>query len=79
PAYFPFTEPSVEGFIHHPKLGWIEVLPGGIFRPEVTIPLGIRHPVLAWGIGIGRPAMASLGISDIRLLFTQDLEMLRGS
>lgn len=78
PAYFPFTEPSVEGFIKHPKLGWIEVFPGGMFRPEVLLPLGIRNcNVAAWGIGVDRIAMTILGIDDIRLLFSQDLSFLR--
>ena len=78
PAYFPFTEPSVEGFIKHPKLGWIEVFPGGMFRPEVLLPLGIKEcNVAAWGIGIDRIAMTVLGIDDIRLLFSQDLSFLR--
>jgi len=80
PAYFPFTEPSVEGFIKHEKLGWIEVFPGGMFRPEMLLPLGIkRSKVAAWGIGIDRIAMSILGIDDIRLLFTQDLQFLRDS
>ena len=78
PAYFPFTEPSVEGFIKHPKLGWIEVFPGGMFRPEVLEPLGVKGSnVAAWGIGIDRIAMTVLGVDDIRLLFAQDLEFLR--
>jgi phenylalanyl-tRNA synthetase alpha chain len=77
PGYFPFTEPSVEGFIKHPELGWIEAMPGGIFRPEVTKPLGIDVPVLAWGLGIDRFAMVKLGIKDIRDLFSHDLKFLR--
>lgn len=78
PGYFPFTEPSVEGFIKHPKLGWIEVFPGGMFRPEMLAGLGIKKSnVAAWGIGIDRIAMAVLGIDDIRLLFTRDLNFLR--
>jgi len=77
PAFFPFTEPSVVGYIKHPKLGWIEALPGGIFRPEVVKPLGLDIPVLAWGLGIDRLAMVVLGIDDIRMLFTHDLEWLR--
>lgn len=79
PSYFPFTEPSVESMVHHPKIGWMEILGGGIFRPEVTAPFNVKCPVLAWGIGIGRLAMASLGIDDIRELFSRDLEALRGS
>jgi phenylalanyl-tRNA synthetase alpha chain len=78
PGYFPFTEPSVEGYVKHPRLGWIEVFPGGIFRPEVTRPLGIDVPVAAWGIGVMRLAMVSLGVSDIRELFQDDLEVLTG-
>lgn len=78
PAYFPFTEPSVEGYIKHEKLGWMEVFPGGMFRPEVLQPLGVRESnVAAWGIGIDRIAMTALGVDDIRLLFSQDLEFLR--
>ncbi|MGC8630934.1 MAG: phenylalanine--tRNA ligase subunit alpha [Thermoprotei archaeon] len=76
PSYFPFTEPSIEGYIKHPTLGWMETLPGGIFRPEVTRPLGVKHPVLAWGIGISRLAMAKFGIDDIRLLYDPDLGVL---
>lgn len=80
PAYFPFTEPSVEGFIKHPSLGWIEVFPGGMFRPEVIMPLGLKEVnVAAWGIGIDRIAMTVLGIDDIRLLFAQDVDFIRRS
>ncbi|MHA1593859.1 MAG: phenylalanine--tRNA ligase subunit alpha [Candidatus Baldrarchaeia archaeon] len=80
PGYFPFTEPSVECFVKHPKLGWMEVAGSGLFRPEVLIPLGIDYPrvqVLAWGIGIERLAMVALNIDDIRYLRTHDLEWLR--
>lgn len=77
PGFFPFTEPSIEGFIFIPGLGWKEALPGGIFRPEVTLPLGVDFPVLAWGIGIDRLAMAALEINDIRDLASRDLGWLR--
>ncbi len=78
PSYFPFTEPSVEGYVRHPRLGWMEVFPGGLLRPEVLRPLGVSVPVAAWGIGITRLAMTALGINDIRDLFMDDLGMLRG-
>ena len=78
PSYFPFTEPSIEGYVRHPTLGWIEVFPGGLFRPEVLRPLGIDVPVAAWGIGVTRLAMIALGVSDIRELFQDDLTELRG-
>jgi phenylalanyl-tRNA synthetase alpha chain len=78
PCYFPFTEPSVEGQAWHPQLKkWIEVAPAGILRPEVTQPFGIKVPVLAWGIGIDRLFMIRNGISDIRELFSQNIEYLR--
>ena len=38
PAYFPFTEPSVELHVRHPKLGWMELGGAGFFRPEVPFP-----------------------------------------
>ncbi|MGH7231441.1 MAG: phenylalanine--tRNA ligase subunit alpha [Nitrospiraceae bacterium] len=77
PAYFPFTEPSVELHVRHPRLGWMELGGAGLFRPEVTLPLGVEVPVIAWGLGLDRMAMVALGIHDIRDLFTSDLEMLR--
>lgn len=77
PGQFPFTEPSVECFAKHDVLGWIEVAPGGIFRPEVTAPHGITDSVLAWGIGSGRLYMASMGINDIRELYSRDLAWIR--
>ncbi|MHA2020292.1 MAG: phenylalanine--tRNA ligase subunit alpha [Candidatus Thorarchaeota archaeon] len=79
PGQFPFTEPSVETFGKHEKLGWIELGGSGIFRPEVTYPLGIKDTVLAWGIGSGRLYMAAMGINDIRYLFSRDLNWLRMS
>ncbi|MFH1637387.1 MAG: phenylalanine--tRNA ligase subunit alpha [Candidatus Woesearchaeota archaeon] len=78
PAYFPFTEPSAELFAKHPEMGWIELAGSGIFRPEMTKPLGVNVPVVAWGIGIDRIAMFKLGIKDIRQLFSHDLGFLRG-
>ena len=49
----------------------------GMFRPEMLAALGVKVPVLAWGLGIDRLAMIKLGLKDIRDLFTQDLAMLR--
>jgi phenylalanyl-tRNA synthetase alpha chain len=77
PGYFPFTEPSVEVHIKHPVLGWFELGGAGIFRPEVTEPLGITVPVLAWGIGIDRMALMALGLNDLRELFSYDIENVR--
>ncbi len=77
PGYFPFTEPSVSGFIKHPKLGWIEALPGGIFRPELLYPYNYKKTVLAYGIGVTRLAMTALGIDDIRDVYSSDVELLK--
>jgi len=77
PSYFPFTEPSVELHVRHPRLGWMELGGAGLFRPEVTLPLGVKVPVIAWGLGLDRMAMVALGIHDIRELFTSNLEMIR--
>ncbi len=77
PAYFPFTEPSAEIFAKHPEMGWIELGGAGIFRPELTNALGVKVPVMAWGLGIDRIAMFALGINDIRGLFSYDLKFLR--
>jgi phenylalanyl-tRNA synthetase alpha chain len=77
PGYFPFTEPSVEIHIKHPVLGWFELGGSGIFRPEVTEALGVKVPVLAWGIGIDRMALMALGLNDLRELFSADLEAVR--
>lgn len=80
PGYFPYTEPSVEADAYFPKKReWLEVLGAGMFRPELLRPLGIRYPVLAWGIGFSRLAMIRLGIEDIRDLYNDDLEWLNTS
>ncbi|MCR5763971.1 MAG: phenylalanine--tRNA ligase subunit alpha [Treponema sp.] len=77
PGYFPFTEPSIEVHIKHPKLGWFELGGSGIFRPEVTKAMGIDVPVAAWGIGIDRMALMALGLNDLRELFCEDIERVR--
>lgn len=77
PDYYPFTSPSVELSAKHPVLGRIEFGGAGIFRPEVTKPFGIDYPVLAWGLGVGRLFMTKYEITDIRELFSQNLDYLR--
>ena len=76
PAYFPYTEPSLEIEVKW-RGKWLELGGAGIFRPEVTEPLGISSPVLAWGMGLERLAMLVLGLDDIRQLYISDLEWLR--
>ncbi|MFH0749194.1 MAG: phenylalanine--tRNA ligase subunit alpha [Candidatus Bathyarchaeota archaeon] len=77
PDYFPFTEPSVELAAYKKNLGWIEFGGAGIFRPEMTRPLGIKVPVIAWGLGVNRVFMMKSGLNDIRDLFSQNLGWLR--
>ena len=77
PDYFPFTEPSVELSAYKEGYGWVEFGGSGIFRPEVTLPLGVKEPVIAWGLGVDRLFMMRAGIEDIRMIFSQDLSWLR--
>ena len=75
PAYFPYTEPSMEVEVKW-RGQWLELGGAGIFRPEVTEPLGVKWPVCAWGMGLERLAMLVLGLDDIRQLYISDLEWL---
>ena len=79
PAYFPYTEPSVEIHIFHPKKkAWLELGGAGIFRPEVVIPLlGEWIPVLAWGPGHDRILTDYYKINDLRELYKNDIKELR--
>lgn len=79
PAYFPYTEPSVEINAFHPeKQRWLELGGAGIFRPEVTAPLlGESLPVLAWGPGFDRLMMLAQNIKDLREVYKNDLKTLR--
>lgn len=77
PAFYPYTEPSVDVVVYMESRGkWLEMGGAGIFRPEVTLPLGCKHPVLAWGLGIERLAMLRFGLSDIRELYGTNLNEL---
>ncbi len=78
PAYFPYTEPSLELEVFF-NGKWMELGGAGIFRPEVVAPFGVEHPVLAWGFGFERLAMLKWGITDIRDLYISDLDVLKGS
>lgn len=76
PGYFPYTEPSMEVEVFWNRK-WMELGGSGIFRPEVTEPVGVKTPVLAWGLGLERLAMLRYGLTDIRSLYISDLEWLR--
>jgi phenylalanyl-tRNA synthetase alpha chain len=78
PTFFPYTEPSLQSMIYNDRLQkWVELFGMGIFRPEVTKPLGIKNPVLAWGGGLERIAMLRFGLDDVRDLYTNKLSWLR--
>jgi len=79
PSYFPFTEPSAQLMAKHPDFGWLELAGAGIFRHEMCEPLGIKEPVIAWGAGIDRLFMLSMGMNDIRDIFSHDLRFFRNS
>ena len=80
PTFFPYTEPSLQTMVYNERLGkWIELFGMGIFRPEVTKPLGITKPVLAWGGGIERIAMLKYGLDDVREFYNNNLNWLRSA
>ncbi|MBS1656526.1 MAG: phenylalanine--tRNA ligase subunit alpha [Bacteroidetes bacterium] len=80
PSYFPFTEVSAEVDIQ--KKGttkWLEILGCGMVHPNVLRNCGIDPEVYtgyAWGMGIERPAMLKYGITDIRILYENDVRFL---
>ena len=83
PSFFPFTEPSCEvDILWVDKKGnedWMEVGGCGMVDPNVFDAVGIdseKYTGWAFGFGIERLAMKKYGITDIRLLFENDLRFL---
>jgi len=90
PSFFPFTEPSVEvdvtcgecggkGCRVCKGAGWIEILGAGMVHPNVLSVCGIDPEIytgFAFGIGLDRLTTTRHKISDIRLLFENDLRFL---
>jgi phenylalanyl-tRNA synthetase alpha chain len=80
PSYFPFTEVSAEVDIQ--KKGttkWLEILGCGMVHPNVLRNCNIDPEVYtgyAWGMGIERPTMLKYGITDIRILYENDVRFL---
>ena len=75
PSYFPFTEPSVEVDIQG-RNGWLEIMGCGMVHPNVLKNVGLNPEVysgFAFGMGIERMTMLRYQISDIRMLFENDL------
>ena len=91
PHHFPFTEPSCELDVQCFKChgagcptckgeGWIELLGAGMVHPKVLEGCGIDPKVysgFAFGIGLERMAMRRFQISDLRLIFENDVRFLR--
>lgn len=91
PSYFPFTEPSAEMDIwwgleseHDYRItkgtGWLEILGCGMVDPAVLTNCGIdpeKYTGYAFGMGIERQAMLLYNITDIRLMFENDVRFLR--
>ena len=90
PHHFPFTEPSCELDIQCHKCGgrgcptckgegWIEVLGAGMVHPKVLAGCGIDPDVYsgwAFGMGLERLAMGEYKITDLRLIFENDVRFL---
>ena len=91
PHHFPFTEPSAEmdascfacggkGCRVCKDSGWIELLGCGMVHPHVLEMSGIdpmEYSGFAFGMGLERIAMARFGITDMRLLFENDVRFLK--
>jgi phenylalanyl-tRNA synthetase alpha chain len=83
PSFFPFTEPSAEVDVlladKSGKESWVEMGGCGMVDPNVFDAVGIDSEIYtgwAFGFGIERLAMRKYGITDIRLLFENDLRFL---
>ena len=90
PHHFPFTEPSCEMDVQCHKCGgkgcptckgegWIEVLGAGMVHPKVLEMSGIdseEYTGWAFGMGLERLAMRRFKISDLRLIFENDVRFL---
>lgn len=78
PSYYPYTEMSVEVQVWDEEdEEWLGMGGAGMFRPEVVKPmLGFEARVLAWGLGVPRIAFMAAGLSDIRELYRNDIEII---
>lgn len=91
PHQFYFTEPSAEmdvscfncggeGCRVCGNTGWIELLGCGMVHPNVLKAVGVdpeKYSGYAFGIGLDRITMLKYGVSDLRLLFDNDLRFIK--
>ena len=91
PGFFPFTEPSFEMDVRCPFCdgkgcstckngGWIELCPCGMIHPQVLRNGGIdpeKYSGCAFGLGLDRMVMLSLGIKDIRDLNSGNIKLFK--
>lgn len=91
PGFFPFVEPGFEldinclicggkGCPTCKNSGWLELLPCGMIHPNVLTMGGIdpdRYMGFAFGLGLTRLAMMKYGITDIRVLNSGSLKVLK--
>jgi phenylalanyl-tRNA synthetase alpha chain len=91
PSYFPFTEPSAEvdatchvcggrGCRVCKQSGWIELFGAGMVNPAVYGFVKYdaeRLSGFAFGMGVDRLAMMKYGVTEVPLLFQNDVRFLR--
>lgn len=79
-SFFPFTEPSAEVDIFFAKTGkWLEVGGCGMVHPRVLSYMNIsseEYSGFAFGFGVDRLTMLKYQITDLRLMFDNDLDFL---
>jgi len=84
PGFFPFTEPSFEIDVKRPDGKWMEIMGAGMVHPNVFKAAGLNLSVksglgwqgFAFGVGIDRLAILKYKITDIRLLYQNDMRFL---
>jgi len=91
PSFFPFTEPSAEvdmaclvcqgaGCESCGQQGYLEMLGCGMVHPNVFRAVGYdaeKYTGLAFGMGVDRSTMRRYNLPDIRLLWENDLRLLK--
>jgi phenylalanyl-tRNA synthetase alpha chain len=78
PSFFPFTEPSVEVDMNW-EGGWMEMGGAGMVDPNVLKAVGYDPEEVtgfAFGLGVERVCMRQHGITDIRVLYENDVRFL---